>query len=774
MGIIKKIRKLKKNPRAFFLDSRNPVTSFVGNAIWQFPKKESQTINKELPKPAASQIKKSSKQSEKKALAQFELDLWALYRNEPFRLATSENQLILIYPTGVLSIDSKRARFFRQLGYRVDYLPLWRFLSQSQDIDDLEYATATDVSRADYIAKNLIQYAADADASAIVLPYDGTSIPRSIAVLAQSFEIKTICYFLNCSGLLKYYSEKQIASVPVCDFLLAYDEFARECIHVFPDKVLKEFLIIPTLTQNAMDTNYPPAQLKRLRARLGIGPSDKLVLFAAPPFQLGDNGKDIEAVIDKEFAAIFECLCPTDHLILIVKYRKKGLLPKSVLEKIKKHYRQSTLYYHDELDLGALISISYKAVLPTAIASDYGQPSNVHIYDTNINTEYTNDKFMTFSQLAIKQEMIGYGDDLSLFEKKMLGLYKTSHLGFDVIAVPDPISNGPITNGRQKYLLELLGANKRVYGAGNPNEAIFAEAFLQWGAEPSESKSRPEILRSLFARQRLYVEDGFIRSHGLWTDPNEPTLSIVFDTRAIYYDALRPSLLEILLNSDFEVPTDQITRVQKLIHAIVRNRISKYNHMPNMNLDFRSPNKRTILLIDQKVGDLSIGYGAANDETFFKMLDAALSLGDDAQVVIKQHPCAISEGPHQAHFTAKSLGSIASQPNVHLIAFDINPYALIEAVDEVWVITSGMGFEALMARKPVRCFGAPFYASWGVTHDSNPIQRRKRKRSVEEIFYFFYILLSRYINPDTGKRCEIEQLIDYFALINSTKGSLRI
>ena len=38
-------------------------------------------------------------------------------------------------------------------------------------------------------------------------------------------------------------------------------------------------------------------------------------------------------------------------------------------------------------------------------------------------------------------------------------------------------------------------------------------------------------------------------------------------------------------------------------------------------------------------------------------------------------------------------------------------------MDRVYVVSSTMGFEALLAGKSVTCFGMPWYAGWGATDD---------------------------------------------------------
>ena len=44
--------------------------------------------------------------------------------------------------------------------------------------------------------------------------------------------------------------------------------------------------------------------------------------------------------------------------------------------------------------------------------------------------------------------------------------------------------------------------------------------------------------------------------------------------------------------------------------------------------------------------------------------------------------------------------------------------ALIEAAAALYTVTSQMGFEALLWGRPVRVFGLPFYAGWGLTRDA--------------------------------------------------------
>ncbi|MEZ5684748.1 MAG: hypothetical protein R3D78_02115 [Paracoccaceae bacterium] len=50
---------------------------------------------------------------------------------------------------------------------------------------------------------------------------------------------------------------------------------------------------------------------------------------------------------------------------------------------------------------------------------------------------------------------------------------------------------------------------------------------------------------------------------------------------------------------------------------------------------------------------------------------------------------------------------------------------LIDIVDEVWTMTSLLGFEALLRGKSVTCAGMPFYAGWGLTRDLETAPERR-------------------------------------------------
>ncbi len=333
---------------------------------------------------------------------------------------------------------------------------------------------------------------------------------------------------------------------------------------------------------------------------------------------------------------------------------------------------------------------------------------------------------------------------------------------------------------RIPHLANLIGVDsvskKRTFFPPPPSED-HQEIVIGWGLKANTNAAR----RYADAHHLPYLalEDGFLRSVGLGVD-NNPPLSMMVDDLGIYYDATRPSRLEQILNNCFDdvavghLPSFSslrpyldsgqdplqhgalIARAKRCIQHIIDNRLSKYNSSPDITL--APTDKARILVVDQTAGDLSIKHGLAGPESFTRMLDAALAEHPDADILVKIHPDVIA-GKKQSH-----LAQAGAHPRVRLLDEECNPVSLLQQVDRVYTVTSQLGFEALMANKPVTCFGAPFYAGWGLTDDRLDIPRRRQKRSMEQLFAAAYILYSRYRDPETGEPCEIEDVIDHLAL----------
>ncbi|NVJ97119.1 MAG: capsular polysaccharide biosynthesis protein [Alphaproteobacteria bacterium] len=285
------------------------------------------------------------------------------------------------------------------------------------------------------------------------------------------------------------------------------------------------------------------------------------------------------------------------------------------------------------------------------------------------------------------------------------------------------------------------------------------DVVVGWGQKENTEKARAYAkLRGL---EYWRLEDGFL---GYLAHPtmDKRRLSLVVDKSGIYYDAHTPSDLEGLLNRDDWISEELLARARDAMARIRRWRLSKYNHAPSLLSEelsarlsaFKGPK---VLVVDQTFADQSIRFGMANDGMFQEMLATALEENPTALVLVKVHPDVLA-GTKKGHFDLER-----THERVLFIADEVAPQVLMEKVDHVYVVTSQMGLEGLIAGKKVSCFGLPFYAGWGLTHDRQLCEARIANRSLEELFAAAFILYSRYVDPYSGERCELERILDILA-----------
>lgn len=252
------------------------------------------------------------------------------------------------------------------------------------------------------------------------------------------------------------------------------------------------------------------------------------------------------------------------------------------------------------------------------------------------------------------------------------------------------------------------------------------------------------------------LEYGLISSMHL---PSEKqfNFSLILDDMGIFYDTKtsQSRIEQILLNDDSLGESLNLERAKNAISQIKKHNITKYNNSPDIELD--ESNKKRILVIDQTANDNSIIYGQCELFSFEDMLKYALEQ-EDAEVIIKVHPETVA-GAKNGNLDV--LDKYSELENVTVIDSQCNVISLIKQVDEVYVMTSGVGLEALLIGKKVRCFGVPFYAGWGVTKDMSPIKNQRRNLSIEEIFIAVFIKYTSYFDPITRHKCALEDCLHY-------------
>jgi capsular polysaccharide export protein len=249
------------------------------------------------------------------------------------------------------------------------------------------------------------------------------------------------------------------------------------------------------------------------------------------------------------------------------------------------------------------------------------------------------------------------------------------------------------------------------------------------------------------------VEDGFVRSVGLGAN-STPPFSLVVDRRGIYFDPSRPSDLEHLLQHA-EFPPVLLARAAALRDALIHQRISKYNTGNSLAHPRRAaPGQRVVLVPGQVSDDRSVVLGGGAIRDNLDLLAQVRRDAPDAWIIYKPHPD-VAAGQRAGLVRNEDAQRYADE-----IVRDISMPALLDQVDEVHVLTSLTGFEALLRGRRVVAYGQPFYAGWGLTEDKLALPRRQRVLSLDQLVAGTLLLYPHYLDPVSRLPCMAEVLLE--------------
>lgn len=247
----------------------------------------------------------------------------------------------------------------------------------------------------------------------------------------------------------------------------------------------------------------------------------------------------------------------------------------------------------------------------------------------------------------------------------------------------------------------------------------------------------------------LRIEDGFLRSRGLGAEL-VPPLSLVTDDLGIYYDPTRPSRIESLIAAP--QTGQQRRRAEALIQRLRAEGLTKYN-LPGVVPDL--PPGHRILVPGQVEDDASLRKAGGETRTNLALLTAVRAANPDAVILYKPHPD-VEAGLRPGWLDASGLADMTLSGT--------HTAALLDQVQEVWTMTSLLGFEALVRGLPVTCLGAPFYAGWGLTRDLGPTPARRSARpDLAQLVHAALIAYPRYWDPVTRRPCPVEVALDRLA-----------
>lgn len=254
------------------------------------------------------------------------------------------------------------------------------------------------------------------------------------------------------------------------------------------------------------------------------------------------------------------------------------------------------------------------------------------------------------------------------------------------------------------------------------------------------------------SQQVLRVEDGFLRSVGLGALFTRP-LSWVVDDLGLYFDATRPSRLEHFLQHHVFTQRDR-QQAEQLQQQLLRANVTKYNTGQG---DWQPVNSEQpiILVVGQVENDASIEFGSPIIKTNIELLRQVRRENPQAYLLYKPHPDVVA-GARASGKNESQAHQWCDQVITHIGIDQLYPH-----VDEVHVISSLAGFEALLRHKKVVCYGQPFYSGWGLTLDKAPMVRRTRQLKLNELIFASLIWYPLYISPVTGYYCSASQTVEH-------------
>lgn len=297
-------------------------------------------------------------------------------------------------------------------------------------------------------------------------------------------------------------------------------------------------------------------------------------------------------------------------------------------------------------------------------------------------------------------------------------------------------------------------------------------AVAGWGYKPTAAFARAVAARN--GLPYLAIEDGFFRSRR--PGPDEPSLSYVCDPFGIYYEAGGPSTLETMIVERARDPARAAGDAEVAVHAIRILGLSKYAEVDltaRASLLRAAERARPVIVVDQTFGDAAVAGAGADRATFRAMLIAAVEENPDRPVLLKVHP-ETRLGRRAGYFddaliaeacaASPAVAEARAARRITALAGAVAPRDVAAAAHRLYVVSSLLGLEALIAGAAVTAFGRSFYVGWGLTDDRAPapVHRATVNRApapLECLVAAAYRDYAIYLSPMDGSRCGIEEAI---------------
>ncbi|MEL7132389.1 MAG: capsular polysaccharide biosynthesis protein [Pseudomonadota bacterium] len=306
-------------------------------------------------------------------------------------------------------------------------------------------------------------------------------------------------------------------------------------------------------------------------------------------------------------------------------------------------------------------------------------------------------------------------------------------------------NGGFLARGRVRRIVELAGFDVSV-GLPGPDGLVGV-----WGNSPTAY--RGEAVADKRDADLVRVEDAFLRSVLLGRSGSAP-LGLLIDHSGVHFDPNMPSDLETILAHD---PLDDTAVLNTARGAMARMQEAHLSKYTGFEPEAQVPPPGYVLVIDQTRGDASVTACGADRNRFLEMLFVAQEEHPGARILIKAHPETV-QGYREGYFSAEDCTD-----RISLFPDPVSPWILMEGAVAVYTVSSGLGFEAIIAGHKPRVFGQPFYAGWGLTQDEFPVQRRQRRLTRAQLFAGAMILYPTWYDPHRDCLCDLPTAMEALA-----------
>jgi hypothetical protein len=324
------------------------------------------------------------------------------------------------------------------------------------------------------------------------------------------------------------------------------------------------------------------------------------------------------------------------------------------------------------------------------------------------------------------------------------------NLGLELIEQNLPLHASHLASPNVPPALEscapaLLGVdNFRTFG--REGVASPADLYVQFGSISEQETTNLPKQCTAYGRDKLVVCPGALDlfTRGRFADRFD---SITLDYRAAYYESRSsPGLVDWLDKQD-RWDEDMLGLARRAMDHVIGYRMERAKHRrPPASLK----RDAVLLVMDAPETHRGSGPGVRN-----RMMNDARERFPSSPILVVS--------PNKDRIEAAEPG--ARHENLHVdttyLADDFDLFTVADTVSEIWVETSIVGFEGLLLDKPVKCYGQPFYAGWGLTDDIlAPPVTRSRGCSIEQLSAALFVAFSRYRHPSTGEPISLDRYLD--------------